>query len=148
MGKPSSSEKIEEVAHLHGEYLSRPPLVEAIAFDPLLSKVKIIADSWDPREMKVKEVLFPHWKKWAEINNKFCYDIRNFLRGEGLLSDLATRICGSGNVFLDGRGPAFSFNFIARNFGLSLVDLVNFSSSKLAKEFSWNCGEEGATNKK
>ncbi|XP_027083967.1 isoamylase 2, chloroplastic-like [Coffea arabica] len=131
----------------HGEYLSRPPLVEAIAFDPLLSKVKIIADSWDPREMKVKEVLFPHWKKWAEINNKFCYDIRNFLRGEGLLSDLATRICGSGDVFLDGRGPAFSFNFIARNFGLSLVDLVSFSSSKLAKEFSWNCGEEGATNK-
>ena len=50
-------------------------------------------------------------------------------------------------VFLDGRDPAFSFNFITRNFGLLLVDLVSFSSSKLAKEFSWNCGEEGATNK-
>lgn len=130
----------------HGEYLSRPPLVEAIAFDPLLSKVKIIADSWDPCEMKSKEVLFPHWKKWAEINYKFCYDIRNFLRGEILLSNLATRLCGSGDVFLGDRGPAFSFNFISRNFGLSLVDLVSFSSSNLDKEFSWNCGEEGPTN--
>ncbi|KAL3497377.1 hypothetical protein ACH5RR_040109 [Cinchona calisaya] len=131
----------------HGEFLSRPPLVEAIAFDPLLSKVKIIADSWDPLEMKSKEILFPHWKKWAEINNKFCCDVRNFLRGEGLPSNLATRLCGSGDVFLDGRGPAFSFNFIARNFGLSLVDLVSFSSKKLATELSWNCGEEGPTNK-
>ncbi|KAL6978492.1 isoamylase [Sarracenia purpurea var. burkii] len=129
----------------HGEFISRPPLVEAIAFDPLLSKTKIIADSWDPYDMASKEITFPHWKRWAEINTRFCDDVRNFLRGEGLLSDLATRLCGSGDIFLNGRGPSFSFNFIARNFGLPLVDLVSFSSDDLSSHLSWNCGEEGPT---
>ena len=132
----------------HGEYLSRPPLVETITFDPLLSKTKIIADFWDPQNMALNEIRFPHWKRWAEMNTKFCSDVRNFLRGKGLLSDLATRLCGSGDNFMDGRGPAFSFNFIAKNSGLPLVDLVSFSSSKeLASELSWNCGKEGRTDK-
>ncbi|KAE8009681.1 hypothetical protein FH972_006105 [Carpinus fangiana] len=130
----------------HGEYLSRPPLVEAIAFDPLLSKTKIIADCWDPHDMLPNETRFPHWKRWAEMNTKFCNDTRNFWRGEGLLSDLATRLCGSGDIFSDGRGPSFSFNFVARNVGLSLVDLVSFSNDTLASQLSWNCGEEGPTD--
>ncbi|MCD9643171.1 hypothetical protein HAX54_030390 [Datura stramonium] len=129
----------------HGEILSRPPLVEAIAFDPILSKVKIIADNWNPLANDSKEILFPHWRRWAEINMRFCDDIRDFLRGEGLLSNLATRLCGSGDIFAGGRGPAFSFNYIVRNFGLTLVDLVSFSNSEVASELSWNCGEEGAT---
>ncbi|KAK8588290.1 hypothetical protein V6N13_087225 [Hibiscus sabdariffa] len=131
----------------HGEHLSRPPLVEAIAFDPVLSMAKIIADCWDPYGMMPKEICFPHWKKWAEMNTKFCTDIRNFLRGKGALSNLATRLCGSGDIFSDGRGPAFSFNFVAKNFGLPLVDLVSFSNDELASEISWNCGEEGPTSK-
>ncbi|XP_043720083.1 isoamylase 2, chloroplastic-like [Telopea speciosissima] len=131
----------------NGEYLSRPSLVEAIAFDPLLSRSKIIADCWDPHDMVSKEIHFPHWNRWAEMNTRFCNDVRKFFMGEGLLSDLATRLCGSGDTFSDGRGPAFSFNFIARNSGLPLVDLVSFSSSELSSELSWNCGEEGQTNK-
>lgn len=131
----------------YGEKLSRPPLVEAIAFDPLLSNTKIIADCWDPHDMIPKETRFPHWKRWAEMNAKFSDNVRNFLRGEGLLGDLATRLCGSGDIFSDGRGPAYSFNFIARNSGLPLIDLVSFSSDELASELSWNCGEEGPTNK-
>ncbi|KAL7082316.1 hypothetical protein ACP275_14G091600 [Erythranthe tilingii] len=127
----------------HGEFLSRPPLVEAIAFDPLLSKVKIVADSWDPHEMEMKEIVFPHWKRWAEMNAKFCSEMRNFFRGKGSISSLATRLCGSGDLFLGGRSPAFSFNFVTRNVGPTLVDLVSYSSI----ESSWNCGEEGPTNK-
>ncbi|CAH2039039.1 unnamed protein product [Thlaspi arvense] len=133
---------------VHGEHLSRPPLVEAIAFDPLLAETKLIADCWDPHDtMMPKEVRFPHWKRWAELNTRYCRNVRNFVRGRGVLSDLATRICGSGDIFTDGRGPAFSFNYICRNSGLSLVDLVSFSGPELASELSWNCGEEGATNK-
>ncbi|XP_026453931.1 isoamylase 2, chloroplastic-like [Papaver somniferum] len=131
----------------NGEYLSRPPLIEAIAFDPVLSKTKIVADYWDPHELVFKEIRFPNWKRWAEMNNKFSHDVRNFIRGEGLLSNLATRLCGSGDIFLDGRGPPFSFNYITRNFGLPLVDLVSFSSGELSSELSWNCGVEGPTNK-
>nr|KYP70678.1 hypothetical protein KK1_009906 [Cajanus cajan] len=127
----------------HGEYLSRPPLVEAIAFDPVLSKTKIIADCWDPHDMVTKETRFPHWMRWAELNANFSNDVRNFIRGENILSDLATRLCGSWDMFSGGRGPAFSFNYISRNFGFSLLDLVSFSS---AAELSWNCGEEGPTN--
>ncbi|CAI8614162.1 unnamed protein product [Vicia faba] len=127
----------------HGEYLSRPPLVEAIAFDPVLWKTKIIADCWVPNDMEAKEIRFPHWMRWAEINTNFRSDVRNFLRGETLLSNLATRLCGSGDMYSDGRGPAYSFNYVAGNFGLSLVDLVSFSG---AAELSWNCGEEGPTN--
>ncbi|KAI3423209.1 Aamy domain-containing protein, partial [Psidium guajava] len=131
----------------HGESLTRPPLIEAIAFDPVLSRTKVIADCWDPIDIATKHVHFPHWKRWAEVNTKFCTDIRKFLRGEGLLSDLATRLCGSGDIYSDGRGPSFSFNYVSRNFGLPLVDLVSFSSGQLAEELSWNCGEEGPTNK-
>lgn len=131
---------------LHGEILPRPPLVEAIALDPLLARVKLIADS-DPLEMEINEVRFPHWQRWAEMNSKFSYDVKNFVRGRGLISELATRLCGSGDMFLAGRGPAFSFNYVTRNSGLTLVDLVSFSRSELEPELSWNCGEEGATSK-
>lgn len=130
----------------NGEYISRPPLVEAIAFDPLLSKSKIIADCWSPVDGSYLDIHFPHWNRWAEMNTRFCRDVRNFLRGEGLLSDLATRLCGSGDLFSDSRGPAFSFNYVTKNFRLPLVDLVSFSRDELASELSWNCGEEGPTN--
>ncbi|XP_072961013.1 isoamylase 2, chloroplastic [Typha angustifolia] len=129
----------------NGNNLSRPPLVESIALDPILSRTKIISDCWSPLDMSYMEIQFPHWKRWAEMNTRFCTDVRNFLRGETLLSDIATRLCGSGDLF-SSRGPAFSFNYIAKNFGLPLVDLVSFSSSELASELSWNCGKEGTTN--
>ncbi|XP_062231310.1 isoamylase 2, chloroplastic-like [Phragmites australis] len=125
-----------------GEGLSRPPLLEAIAFDPVLSKTKIIADPWSPLDISNVQFPFPHWKRWAEMNTRFSIDVRKFLKGEALISDLATRLCGSGDLF-SSRGPAFSFNYVSRNSGLTLVDLVSFSSDELASEFSWNCGEEG-----
>ncbi|KAF6984582.1 hypothetical protein CFC21_002566 [Triticum aestivum] len=125
-----------------GEYLSRPPLLESIAFDPVLSKTKIIADPWSPLGISNVQFPFPHWKRWAEMNTRFSIDVRNFLKGEALISDLATRLCGSGDLFSN-RGPAFSFNYVSRNSGLTLVDLVSFSNGDLASESSWNCGEEG-----
>ncbi|CAL5094772.1 unnamed protein product [Urochloa decumbens] len=125
-----------------GEGLSRPPLLEAIAFDPVLSKTKIIADPWSPLDISNVQFPFPHWKRWAEMNTRFCMDVRKFLKGEALVSDLATRLCGSGDLFFS-RGPAFSFNYVSRNSGLTLVDLVSFNSDEFGSEFSWNCGEEG-----
>ncbi|KAM3410302.1 hypothetical protein ACQJBY_002483 [Aegilops geniculata] len=125
-----------------GEYLSRPALLESIAFDPVLSKTKIIADPWSPLGISNVQFPFPHWKRWAEMNTRFSIDVRNFLKGEALISALATRLCGSGDLFSN-RGPAFSFNYVSRNSGLTLVDLVSFSNGDLASESSWNCGEEG-----
>ncbi|CAN6351122.1 unnamed protein product [Urochloa humidicola] len=125
-----------------GEGLSRPPLLESIAFDPVLSKTKIIADPWSPLDISNVQFPFPHWKRWAEMNTRFAMDVRKFLKGEALIGDLATRLCGSGDIF-SSRGPAFSFNYVSRNSGLTLVDLVSFNSDELGSEFSWNCGEEG-----
>lgn len=132
----------------NSDQLSRPPLVESIALDPILSNTKIISDCWSPVDMSYKDVTFPHWQRWAEMNSKYFHDIRNFLRGKGLLRDLATRLCGSGDVFTALRGPTHSFNFITKNAGLTLVDLVSFSDGELASELSWNCGVEGPTDKK
>ncbi|XP_074581853.1 isoamylase 2, chloroplastic [Curcuma longa] len=129
----------------HGNHLSRPLLMEAIAFDPVLSKTKIIADCWSPLKMSYKEFQVPHWNRWAEMNMRFCNDVRNFLRGNDHLGDFASRLCGSDDLF-SSRGPAFSFNFVTKNFGLPLVDLVSFSGANLASELSWNCGAEGPTN--
>ncbi|KMZ65843.1 Isoamylase, family GH13 [Zostera marina] len=120
--------------------LWQSPLIEAIAGDPLLSKTKIVADFWSPVDMSYKKVKFRHWKRFAEMNLQFCFDVRNFLKGEGLLCDIATRVCGSGDIFSDGRGPSFAFNFISKN--LSLIDLVSYND---CSEQSWNCGEEGPT---
>ncbi|XP_078441572.1 debranching enzyme 1 [Wolffia australiana] len=138
-----------QLASLDGsipQFSSRPSLIESISFDPVLSDTRFIADSWSPHDLSCHEFDFPHWGRWAEMNSKFCRDARNFLRGEGVLSDLATRLCGSGDMFSDSRSPAHSFNFFARNSGLSLVDLVSFSGEKLLQEFSWNCGMQGATS--
>ncbi|KAL0375914.1 UNVERIFIED_CONTAM: Isoamylase 2, chloroplastic [Sesamum calycinum] len=82
----------------HGEFLSRPPLVEAIAFDPVLSKAKIIADSWDPHEMEKKEIVFPHWKRWGEMNAKFCVDVRNFLRSRSYKQPCNSALCFSSST--------------------------------------------------
>ncbi|KAL0910704.1 hypothetical protein M5K25_018785 [Dendrobium thyrsiflorum] len=131
----------------NGDHLPRPPLVEDIAFDPLLSETKIISDCWSPIDMSYKDAIFPHWQRWAEMNSKYFLDVRNFLRGQGLLSHLATRLCGSGDIFTASRGPAYSFNYITKNAGLTLVDLVSFSGADLASELSWNCGVEGPTEK-
>ncbi|KAJ7008453.1 hypothetical protein NC653_007199 [Populus alba x Populus x berolinensis] len=81
---------------------------EAIALSSILSqKTKIIADCWDPKE-EAKETAFPHWKK---PRNSACV--------------------GVGTSFLADEDPAFSFNYITRNFGLPLVDLVSFRAFHL-----------------
>lgn len=133
----------------HGEELSRPLVVEAISFDPLLSKCKLFADTSSPFSGMTKDIKFPHWKRWCLWNNKYREDVRQFMRGDrGQLSSFATRLCGSGDILADGRGPSFSLKHITGPYGLTLVDLVSYSASIEAdSERSWNCGEEGRTLK-
>ncbi|KAL2634299.1 hypothetical protein R1flu_005778 [Riccia fluitans] len=131
----------------HGQQLSRPVLVEAISFDPVLASSKLIVDNLSPFTRFEKSLTFPHWKRWCEWNTAFRNDVRRFLRGEtGLLSRFATRVCGSGDIFASGRGPSYSVNYVTSSYGFTLADLVSFSESEGASsEFSWNCGVEGPT---
>jgi isoamylase len=87
-----------------GEGLSRPPLLEAIAFDPVLAKTKIIADPWSPLDISNVQFPFPHWKKWAEMNTRFSIDVRKFLKREALISDLVWQW---GLVFIQGSSILF-----------------------------------------
>ncbi|KAJ7541638.1 hypothetical protein O6H91_10G068100 [Diphasiastrum complanatum] len=132
----------------HRQTLSRPLLIEAISFDPVLAKTKLIADLSSPLTRNCKEMVFPHWRRWSELNYSFCDDVRRFVRGEkGQLSSFATRLCGSGDLFADGRGPSFSMNLVSSYLGLTLADLVSYSDSNiLDTDLSWNCGEEGPTD--
>eukprot|EP00250_Pteridium_aquilinum_P016538 c23149_g1_i1 orf=170-2869(+) len=131
----------------HGEELSRPLLVEAISFDPVLSRRKLFADTTSPFTRNSKDFTFPHWKRWCLWNNKYQEDVRRFIRGDKQqLSSFATRLCGSGDIVADGRGPCYSLNHVTSPYGLTLVDLVSYSANIEAdSEQSWNCGEEGRT---
>jgi len=129
----------------HGQELSRPVLVEAITFDPVLASTKLIADSCSPFNGIWKDTAFPHWRRWCQWNMQYKTDVRRFLRGEpGQLSSFATRLCGSGDMFGDGRGAPYSINHITAPYGLTLTDLVTYSDLEgEISEYSWNSGHEG-----
>ncbi|XP_024515414.1 isoamylase 2, chloroplastic isoform X1 [Selaginella moellendorffii] len=106
----------------HGEDLSRPLLLEAITFDPVLASTKLIADPYSPLSSVPEPLKFPHWKRWCECNINFQMDMTSFFRGEqGKQGDLATRICGSADMFADERGPSFSLNHITNAYGFSTL---------------------------
>ncbi|CAM6098217.1 unnamed protein product [Calypogeia fissa] len=132
----------------HGQELSRPPLVEAISFDPILASTKLIVNTSSPFTGVTKSLTFPHWRRWCEWNNSFRDDARRFMRGDlNQLSTFSTRLCGSGDLFASGRGPNHSFNFVTSSYGLTLADLVSYSESDQAcGELSWNCGAEGPSS--
>eukprot|EP00850_Spirogloea_muscicola_P006941 SM000034S12695 [mRNA] locus=s34:192552:199976:- [translate_table: standard] len=128
----------------HGQEVSRPLLVEAMSFDPVLADVKLIADPSSPPTGQVKDMTFPHWGRWSEWNVDFKDDVRRWMRGEfGQLSRLAATLVGSVDVLANGRGPHHAFNRITASYGFSLADLVSFSSES---EISWNSGEEGPSD--
>ncbi|CAG9464293.1 unnamed protein product [Pedinophyceae sp. YPF-701] len=139
-----------------GHPLPAPPVIRAIAKDPVLSKVKLIAEPWDIGMYQVGS--FPNWDVWAEWNGKYRDDMRKFFRGDpGLKSALATRLAGSTDLFqTNNRKPYHGVNFMVAHDGFSLYDLVAYNGKHneangeggndgTNDNFSWNCGHEGAT---
>ena len=98
---------------------------------------------------------FPHHGRWAEWNGKFRDEVRQFIKGtDGFVSQIATRICGSPDLYQAGRTPAHSVNFITCHDGFTLADLVTYNEKHNVDNgednrdgenhnLSWNCGEEG-----
>ncbi|MDR1368330.1 MAG: glycogen debranching protein GlgX [Candidatus Accumulibacter sp.] len=126
----------------------------AVAQDPILSRVKLIAEPWDLGPDGYRLGRFP--LGWSEWNDRFRDDARMFwlTRGVGA-GRLAQRLAGSGEIFRHGgRAPCASVNFIAVHDGFTLRDLVSFNAKHNEQNgennhdgsdnnFSWNCGEEG-----
>ncbi|HNY10999.1 MAG TPA: glycogen debranching protein GlgX [Candidatus Wallbacteria bacterium] len=137
-----------------GEWLGENSLLKDIQGDPILSGTKLIAEGWDAGGCyKVGE--FP--EGWAEWNGKFRDDIRSFIKGDSdCISRLATRLCGSPDLYNNGRAPYHSINFVTCHDGFTLRDLVSYNkknnfengennSDGTNDNRSYNYGAEGET---
>lgn len=141
-----------------GSVLSNPPLLEAIAHDPILANTKLIAEAWDAAGL-YQVGSFPAWGRWAEWNGKFRDDIRRFVKSDpGVVQSLAQRLLGSPDLYAkSNRTPYHSINFITSHDGFTLRDLVSYNQKHNIENgednkdgddnnLSWNCGIEGETD--
>jgi len=132
------------------------PFFQAIAQDPLLSTVKLIAEPWDIGPGGYQLGRFP--AGWSEWNDKYRDSVRRFWRGDaGAMPDFARRLHGSGDCFEhDGRRPWAGVNFVTSHDGFTLCDLVSYrrrhndangeqNRDGHHENFSDNCGIEGPT---
>ncbi len=128
------------------------PIIAAIEQDPLLRGLKLIAEPWDmgPGGYQVGAL----GGTWAEWNDKYRDDVRQFWRGDGRPSALATRLSGSADLFWSKRRPSRSVNFITAHDGFTLADLVAYDGKHneangegnrdgTDSNWSWNAGTEG-----
>jgi isoamylase len=139
-----------------GAPLPNPPLLETLAFDPVLAKCKLVAEAWDAGGL-YQVGSFPAYGRWAEWNGKYRDAVRKFLKGEaGLVSEMAQRLQGSPDLYLS-RGPTASVNFITAHDGFTLMDMVSYNEKHnwangennndgANDNESWNCGWEGLTD--
>ena len=138
-----------------GAPLSNPPLIESLAFDPILSSCKLIAEAWDAGGL-YQVGTFPAFGRWAEWNGLYRDSVRRYLKGDaGLVGQIAQRVLGSPDLYrMSGRAPATSVNFITCHDGFTLADLVSYNSKHNEANgegnrdggddnHSWNCGAEG-----
>jgi glycogen operon protein len=138
-----------------GAPLANPPLLETLAFDPVLARCKLIAEAWDAGGL-YQVGSFPGYGRWAEWNGKYRDCVRKFLKGEaGQVGEMAQRLQGSPDLY-GRRGPAASVNFITCHDGFTLFDLVSYNGKHNGANgegnrdgaddnHSWNCGVEGPT---
>ena len=141
-----------------GAPMNNPPLLESMAHDPILGKVKLIAEAWDAGGM-YQVGTFPSWNRWIEWNGKYRDDIRSFLKGDnGKEQVAANRISGSPDIYHpESRGHLASVNFITCHDGFTLHDLYTYNykhneangwnnTDGANDNYSWNCGVEGETD--
>jgi isoamylase len=141
-----------------GSLLANPPLLESLAFDPILANTKLIAEAWDAAGV-YQVGTFPAWGRWAEWNGKFRDDLRRFVKSDsGVAQALALRMIGSPDLYKpSGRQAYHSINFVTCHDGFTLADLVTYNEKHNeangegnvdgdSVNYSWNCGEEGPTS--
>lgn len=140
-----------------GTPMNKPPLLQAMAFDPILGDVKLIAEAWDAGGL-YQVGSFPAWNRWAEWNGRYRDDLRRYLKGDsGAAQAAAQRIIGSRDIYEVTARKNASVNFITCHDGFTLYDLYAYNKKhNLANGWnntdgsddnrSWNCGVEGETD--
>jgi isoamylase len=139
----------------NGHPLEDPPVLKAIANDPILKNIKLIAEPWDA--MGLQQVgQFHKWGHWAEWNSSFRDHVRKFIKGtENETGFFATSLTGSQFTYPHGT-PQSGINFITAHDGFCLRDLVTYQNKYNIENgennrdgsdqnLSWNCGAEGPT---
>lgn len=142
----------------NGAPMANPPILESLAFDPVLGKMKLIAEAWDAGGL-YQVGSFPAWNRWAEWNGRYRDDMRSFLKGDdGMAGNAITRITGSRDLYSpESRGHKASVNFMTCHDGFTLYDLYSYNEKHNEKNgwnntdgdnngHSWNCGAEGETD--
>lgn len=142
----------------NGAPMANPPILESLAFDPVLGKMKLIAEAWDAGGL-YQVGSFPSWNRWAEWNGRYRDDMRSFLKGDdGMAGNAITRITGSRDLYSqESRGHKASVNFMTCHDGFTLYDLYSYNEKHNEKNgwnntdgdnngHSWNCGAEGETD--
>lgn len=142
----------------NGAPMANPPILESLAFDPVLGKMKLIAEAWDAGGL-YQVGSFPSWNRWAEWNGRYRDVMRSFLKGDdGMAGNAITRITGSRDLYSpESRGHKASVNFMTCHDGFTLYDLYSYNEKHNEKNgwnntdgdnngHSWNCGAEGETD--
>lgn len=140
-----------------GSPMSNPPLLQNLAFDPILAKVKLIAEAWDAAGL-YQVGSFPSWNRWSEWNGKYRDEMRQFLKGDsGFAQIAADRMSGSQDLYgSENCSSKASVNFITCHDGFTLYDLYAYNKKHNKANgwdntdgeehnHSWNCGVEGDT---
>ena len=133
------------------------PFFELLRQDPLLARVKLIAEPWDLGEGGYQLGRFP--SGWSEWNDRYRDVVRAYWKGDGgLIGEFARRLTGSSDLYApSGRHPHASINFVTAHDGFTLTDLVSYNVKHNEANLegnrdgndnnvSWNCGVEGATD--
>lgn len=139
----------------NGAPMDNPPLLENMAFDQILSGVKLIAEAWDAGGL-YQVGTFPSWNRWAEWNGRYRDDMRRFLKGDdGMAPAAVARMTGSRDIYDPlVRGQSASVNFLTCHDGFTLYDLYAYNMKHNEANGwnntdgdnngnSWNCGCEG-----
>ncbi|MGV3572952.1 MAG: glycogen debranching protein GlgX [Ramlibacter sp.] len=140
----------------NGGFDHRGPFLSAVAQDPVLQRVKLIAEPWDLGPHGYQVGGFP--LGWSEWNGQYRDRVRDYWRGtEGSLPDFAHALCGSADIYSHSRRrPAAGVNIITVHDGFTLNDLVTYNDKHNESNAednrdgeshnrSWNCGAEGPT---
>ena len=125
--------------------------------DPIISRVKLIAEPWDLGSGGYQVGGFP--SSWSEWNGRYRDIVRDFWRSQpSTLPEFASRLMGSSDLYqVNGRRPVASVNFITAHDGFTMNDLVSYNEKHNeangegnrdgeSNNRSWNCGVEGPTN--
>ncbi len=138
------------------QFNSNAVFLDAIRQDPVLSRVKMIAEPWDTGPDGYQLGNFP--PLWAEWNDQYRDTVRSYWKGDpSSLPGLASRLMGSAEIFdRRGRRPWASINLVTAHDGFTLTDTVSYNDKHNAANGedsrdghsdnrSWNCGIEGPT---